>query len=88
MFLNAKTKRRHKLTSDNNIIKFKKPLHDPFKTAVNQRQSHCLKSLVFDVTNDLVTNQINVWSSASGSLSWVSGGGANLHIHRTVHTKW
>jgi len=22
---------RHKLTSDNNIIKFKKPVHDPFK---------------------------------------------------------
>jgi len=22
---------RHKLTSDNNIIKFKKPVHEPFK---------------------------------------------------------
>jgi len=34
-----KPSERHKLTSDNNIIKFKKPVHDPFKTAVNQRQS-------------------------------------------------
>jgi len=43
---------------------------------------------VSDVTiYDLVTNQINVWSSTSGSLSeGVSGGGAHLHIHRTAHT--
>jgi len=27
-----KPSERHKLTSDNNIIKFKKPVHDPFKT--------------------------------------------------------
>jgi len=26
-----KPSERHKLTSDNNIIKFKKPVHDPFK---------------------------------------------------------
>jgi len=26
-----KTSERHKLTPDNNIIKFKKPVHDPFK---------------------------------------------------------
>jgi len=25
-----KPSERHKLTSDNNIIKFKKPVHDPF----------------------------------------------------------
>jgi len=25
---------RHKLTSDNNIIKFKKPVHDPFNITV------------------------------------------------------
>jgi len=25
-----KPNERHKLTSDNNIIKFKKPVHDPF----------------------------------------------------------
>jgi len=24
----------HKLTSDNNIIKFKKPVHDPFKDKI------------------------------------------------------
>jgi len=27
-----KPSKRHKLTSDNNIIKFKKPVHDPLKT--------------------------------------------------------
>jgi len=27
-----KPRERHKLTSDNNIIKFKKPVHDPFNT--------------------------------------------------------
>jgi len=26
-----KPSERHKLASDNNIIKFKKPVHDPFK---------------------------------------------------------
>jgi len=26
-----KPSERHQLTSDNNIIKFKKPVHDPFK---------------------------------------------------------
>jgi len=26
-----KTSKRHKLTSDNNLVKFKKPVHDPFK---------------------------------------------------------
>jgi len=26
-----KPSERHELTSDNNIIKFKKPVHDPFK---------------------------------------------------------
>jgi len=26
-----KPSEHHKLTSDNNIIKFKKPVHDPFK---------------------------------------------------------
>jgi len=26
-----KPSERHKLTSDNNIIQFKKPVHDPFK---------------------------------------------------------
>jgi len=26
-----KPSKRHKLTSENNIIKFKKPVHDPFK---------------------------------------------------------
>jgi len=25
--------KRHKLTSDNSIIKFKKPVHDPFKVS-------------------------------------------------------
>jgi len=47
-----------------------------FKSAVNQRQS--------DVTNYIVTNQVNVWIS---ELVWVGGGGANLHIHRTAYTK-
>jgi len=27
-----KPSERHKSTSDNNIIKFKKPVHDPFNT--------------------------------------------------------
>jgi len=27
-----KPSERHNFTSDNNIIKFKKPVHDPFKT--------------------------------------------------------
>jgi len=26
-----KSRERHKFTSENNIIKFKKPVHDPFK---------------------------------------------------------
>jgi len=42
---------------------------------------------VSDVTNDLVTNQVTVWLS-TGVLVWVSGGGANLHFHRTMYTKW
>jgi len=29
-----KPNKRQKLTSDNNIIKFKKPIHDPFKPMV------------------------------------------------------
>jgi len=29
-----KPSERHKLTSDNNIIKFKKPVHDPFNVSV------------------------------------------------------
>jgi len=28
-----KPSERHKLTSDNNIIKFKKPVHDPFNAS-------------------------------------------------------
>jgi len=61
-----------------------------FKTAVNQRQSQTQVEVagVSGITNDLVTNQINVWSSTSGSLSWVGGSGAHLHIQRTVNTKW
>jgi len=39
------------------------------KTAVNQRQSQKHIAGVSDVTNHLVTNQINVRSSTSGSLS-------------------
>jgi len=45
------------------------------KTAVNQRlyQKHGLKSLVFlTLQTTFVTNQINLWSSTSRSLSWVS----------------
>jgi len=38
---------------------------------VNQRQSQ-KHAGVSDVTNHLVTNQINAWSSTSGSLSWGS----------------
>jgi len=29
-----KPSERHKLTSDNNIIKLKKPVHDPFKDVI------------------------------------------------------
>jgi len=39
-----KPSERHKLTSDNNIIKFKKPVHDPFKfKGQNKVKSNCLK---------------------------------------------
>jgi len=31
---------RHKLTSDNNIIKFKKPVHDPFKKGTKGGGTH------------------------------------------------
>jgi len=34
-----KPSERHKLTSDNNIIQFKKPVHDPFKTVNNLLES-------------------------------------------------
>jgi len=33
-----KPSERHKLTSDNNIIKFKKPVHDPYKYIITKRR--------------------------------------------------
>jgi len=33
---------RHKLTSDNNIIKFKKPVHDPYKHQQDSKNSYIL----------------------------------------------
>jgi len=39
MVLNVKPSERHKLTSDNNIIKFKKPVHDPFNFLKRQSGS-------------------------------------------------
>jgi len=35
-----KPSERHKLTSDNNIIKFKNPVHDPFKCWHTHTQTH------------------------------------------------
>jgi len=37
-----KPSKRHELTSDNNVIKFKKPVHDPFKSDSNDIVPPCL----------------------------------------------
>jgi len=63
----------HKSTALLSIFSIKLHLKAPFEIAG-----------VSDVTNDLVTNQVNKWIS---ELVGVSGGGAHLHIHRTPYTK-
>jgi len=67
-----------------------------YKCALRQTKStfksqhHCWVFSPFfsDVTNYLVVlsgQLVNEWIY---ELVWVSGGGANLHIHSTAYTKW
>jgi len=53
------------------------------KTAVDQRQSqNCVLKLLVFLTSQ-TCNQFHLWAGVSES-----GGGANLHIHRTTYNKW
>jgi len=55
-----KPSERHKLTSDNNIIKFKKPVHDPFKC----KKYYCPN--VF-LNTALVNIRANFWLTLQGA---------------------
>jgi len=41
-----KPSKRHKLASDNIMIKFKKPVHDPFKAQENRGQGQSIQNLL------------------------------------------
>jgi len=70
-----KPSERHKLTSDNNIIKFKKPVHDPFKICF-----HCTWTAwiyAYQLENDGVTLYTRIKEL---SWCWLEGQSTEPHF--------
>jgi len=61
--------KHHKLTSDNNIIKFKKPVHDPFNNFSGVANFNPLEGVI--QLSDFMNNIYNLCSKDEPKSYWI-----------------